>query len=345
MNDLQRGPDLRAKVAFLRQAVAYPDRPRQVEAIETHMSWVFLTERYVYKMKKPVRTPFLDFSTLQLRRRDCEEEVRLNRRLAADVYLGVVPLTLGADGELALEGEGEAVEWLVKMVRLPHEHMLDYRIATGSVEPAEVETFTKVLVAFYQQAEPVAMTPAAYRQRYLRDIEANHRALLAVDALPAAQLTSIRTTLLQWLEQSAATLEARAAQDRVIEAHGDLRPEHICLIDPPVFIDCLEFKREFRLLDPVEELAFLALECESAGAAFIGDIVFQTWRDLTGEQPAAGLVAFYKAWRAQLRAKLSASHLEDHLPRGTARKWIDKTRAYLDLASAYAARLSQGTRN
>jgi len=320
--------------------VAYPDQPRQVEVIETHMSWVFLTERHAYKMKKPVRTGYLDFSTLQLRRRDCEEEVRLNRRLAADVYLGVVPLTLEADGGLALQGRGEAVEWLVKMLRLPHEHMLDYRIATGTVEPAEVETFTKVLVAFYQQAEPVAMTAAAYRQRYLRDIEANHRALQAVAALPAAQLASIRTALLQWLARSPATLEARAEQDRIIEAHGDLRPEHVCLLDPPVFIDCLEFKREFRLLDPVEELAFLALECESAGAGFIGDIVFQTFCDLTGEQPAADLVAFYKAWRAQLRARLSASHLEDHPPRGTIRKWIDKTRAYLDLADAYAAQLN-----
>lgn len=339
MNEVQRAPDLQTKVAFLRQAVAYPDRPRQVEVIETHMSWVFLTERHVYKMKKPVRTSFLDFSTLQKRRQDCEAEVRLNRRLAADVYLGVVALTREADGGLALEGRGEAVEWLVKMVRLPHEQMLDYRIATGSVEPAEVEAFTKVLVAFYQQAEPVTMTPTAYRQRYLTDIEDNHQALLRIEALPVGQLAAIRENLLGWLERSAASLERRAEQRRIIEAHGDLRPEHVCLLDPPVFIDCLEFKRKFRLLDPIEELAFLALECEYAGAAFIGDIVFQTWRDLTGERPEPGLTAFYKAYRAQLRAKLSASHLEDHLPRGTAAKWINKTRAYLDLANTYVAQL------
>ena len=322
------------KVSFLSKPTAYPEQPPQVDVIETHMSWVFLTDSHVYKLHKPVRTDYLDFSTLALRRLDCEEEVRLNRRLAPDIYLGVVALTLEADGRLALAGTGEVVEWLVKMRRLPHDRMLDVCIARGTVTPADVESFTRILVRFYQQATPEPMAGMAYRQHCNRNVQTNHRILLAADrGLPLAQLERLRDGLLGFIETQTTLLAARAL--RIIEAHGDLRPEHIGLIRPPVFIDCLEFNRAFRLLDPVEEMAFLALECEYAGAAWIGEQVLDTYYNLSGDRPVPELVAFYKAGRAQLRARLSASHLTDHPPRGSVQKWLNRTRAYLKLAQRY----------
>lgn len=330
--------DIATKVAFLRRPAVYSERPSQVEVIETHMSWVFLTDSHVYKLHKPVRTDYLDFSSLARRRADCEEEVRLNHRLAPDVYLGTVTLTREPDGGLVLAGRGEVVEWLVKMRRLPHDRMLDACIAQGTVMPAEVDSFTGVLVAFYQQTESEPMSGEAYRQRWCRDVQTNHRVLLAADrGLPVAQLERLRDGLLGFIDTRAVLLAARAG--RVIEAHGDLRPEHVCLTEPPVFIDRLEFNRALRLLDPLEELAFLALECEHAGAAWIGERVFDTYQTLSGERPAAELVAFYKAGRAQLRARLSASHLTDHPPRVSTRKWLRKTRDYLELAQCYLEEL------
>ena len=328
--------DIAAKVAFLRRPAAYAERPSQVEVIETHMSWVFLTDRYVYKLRKPVRTDYLDFSSLARRRADCEEELRLNRRLAPEVYLGLVALNRQADGGLALAGRGEVVEWLVKMRRLPRDRMLDACIAQGTVTPAEVDSFTGALVAFYQQSEPQPMSGEAYRQRWRRDVLTNHSVLLAADrGLPVAQLERLRDALLDFIDTRAALLAERAK--RLIEAHGDLRPEHVCLSEPPVFIDRLEFNRALRRLDPVEEVAFLAMECEHAGAAWIGERIFDTYQALSGERPAAGLVAFYKAGRAQLRARLSASHLTDHPPRVSVQKWLRKTRDYLALAQRYLA--------
>lgn len=117
--------DLQAKVACLSRPEIYPERPAAVEVVQTHMSFVFLTGSYAYKLKKPVRYHFLDFSTLEARYRDCQEEVRLNRRLARDVYLGVVPLTLAPQGGLRLGGDGEPVEWLVQMRQLPKRLMLE----------------------------------------------------------------------------------------------------------------------------------------------------------------------------------------------------------------------------
>lgn len=127
------------KVAFLRRPEAYPSRPARVEVVETHMSWVFLTDELAYKLKKPVLYQFLDFSTVEARRLNCEREVSLNRRLAADVYHGIVSLDLGSDGNLRLGGGGTAVDWLVKMRRLPAHRMLDAAIRSDSVSAEDID--------------------------------------------------------------------------------------------------------------------------------------------------------------------------------------------------------------
>ncbi len=331
--------DTAAKVAFLSHPDAYPERPSHVEVIETHMSWVFLTDRRVYKLHKPVRTDYLDFSTLERRRADCAEELRLNRQLAPQVYLGMVALTREADDSLALAGSGEVVEWLVKMRRLPRECLLDARIERGRVTPAEVDGLVEVLVSFYRRTPACPMSGEAYRQRWRRDIQAHHALLLGADrGLPVAQLEHLRDALLGFIDRQAALLGERAG--RVVEAHGDLRPEHVCLNQPPVFIDRLEFNREFRLQDPAEELAFLALECEHLGAAWIGERLFSTYQRLSEDRVRPELVVFYKLARAQLRARLSAAHLTDHPPRESVQKWLNKTRAYLQLAQRYLPALA-----
>ncbi len=329
--------DTEDKVAFLRQTEAYPDRPAQVEVVETHMAWVFLTDRLVYKMKKPVRYEFLDFSTLERRRLDCEAEVRLNRRLAPDVYLGSVALTREAGGRLRLEGDGEVVEWLVKMVRLPSERMLDRMIAAGDIDTDALQDAAGVLANFYAQAPREPLSPDFHRQRYAQGIADHHRRLAAHGHDPALA-DRVRKGLLAFIARRPQLLEARARAGRIVEAHGDLRPEHLCLIEPPVFIDCLEFNRAFRLLDPADELAFLAMECEFGGAAQAGDILFETCTARLRDRPEPVLVHFYKAFRAQLRAALSIAHLGDH-PRGPESKWIEKTRRYLQLAITHLEHL------
>jgi aminoglycoside phosphotransferase family enzyme len=331
--------DISTKVAFLRQSASYPGHPSGIDVIQTHMSWVFLTDRLAYKLKKPVRFEFLDFSTLEHRHHDCLEEVRLNRRLAPEVYLGVTPLTVDTAGQLHLGGKGEPVDWLVKMQRLPRESMLDHAIAAGRVDEAGVRAFAQMLAGFYRHADPESMTLHAYRQHLQQEIQANTTALSEPGyGLPLRQITMIKQALLRFLADKPELFNARVKGKKIVEAHGDLRPEHICLIDPPVIIDCLEFNRALRVLDPADELAFLALECEHAGAPYIGEIVFETYRQLTDDDPAQSLVCFYKALRAQLRAKLSIRHLDDHHA-GEHNKWVQRASDYLHLAEHYAAML------
>lgn len=327
------GVALAAKIAALREPRTYPERPARVAAVETHMSWVFLTERHAYKLKKPVRYEFLDFSTLAARRHNAEEELRLNRRLAPGVYLGLVPLTRERAGTLRLDGAGTAVEWLVCMRRLPQGRMLDRLIRTGRLEAADVRAVARRLAEFYREGPPIAMSGGEYRARFEQDIERNRREFLGAAAAPLpALVAAAHERQARRLAQEATRLERRAA--RLVEGHGDLRPEHICLESPPVVFDRLEFNRAFRIVDPADELSFLAMECERLGAAFVGEEFFRVYQEVTGDRVPPRLTGFYKSCRATLRARLALWHTRD-LPPPQWPKWVTLTEEYLRLAAAH----------
>jgi aminoglycoside phosphotransferase family enzyme len=313
-----------------------------VEVVETHMSWVFLTDRHVYKLKKPVRYDYLDFSTLAARHRNCMEEVRLNRRFATNVYEGVVPLTVDAQGALQIAGSGAIIDWLVQMRRLPAERMLDYAMAHGTVVETAVHQVGTLLTRAYLQMPPVAIAPAAYRQWLAREVQANWRELAMPHYhLPLALVESVLTAQMAFLEQEFGLLDSRVHAGRIIEAHGDLRPEHICLEDEPVIIDCLEFNQALRILDTVSELAFLALECERLGAPEVGAGILETYSSAAGDRPPRRLLAFYKSYHAGMRAKIAVWHLKEPAVHDAA-QWTQKAQHYLRLASRLTRMIAHG---
>lgn len=323
---------LALKVDVLKRPESYPDSPRAVEALETHLAWVFLTDRHAYKLKKPVRLPFLDFRTTEARRLDAEEEVRLNRRLAPGVYLGVIPLTVDRQGRLLLGVDGTPVDWLVKMRRLPRGRMLDIAIAARTVEEAALRPVAQWLAAFYRQAEVAAPTPPGYRDWLREEIDANARALMEPRyGLPQAAINETAAAQRAFLMRGADVLDARVLAGRIVEGHGDLRPEHVCLGPPPVIIDCVEFNRDFRILDQVDELAYLGMECERLGNPAVGESLLAHFCTASADDPPDTLIHFYKSFRALLRAKLAAWHLDDRtIPYPS--QWLNRARAYLALA-------------
>jgi aminoglycoside phosphotransferase family enzyme len=324
-------PALADKIAFLRQPGSYPESTRQVAAVETHMSWVFLTDAFAYKLKKPVRYTYLDFSTLEARRMDCEAELQLNRRLAADVYLGVVPL-LQAGGRLSLRGGGQPVEWLVKMRRLPAAGMLDRLLVEQSVREDTVRALARKLAVFYAGVAPEPMSGNAYRMRLAEQIAESRRELARPESgLPAGRVAHIAWLQSAFIEQQHALLDARVAHGRIVEGHGDLRPEHVCLAGEPVVIDCPEFRRDFRVLDPLDELGYLALECERLGMPVIGLWLLAAYGEASGDAWPVPLLRFYQSCRASLRAKLAIWHLRDD-GRHPPEQWLRTAHAYLDLA-------------
>ncbi len=333
-----RYPGIEDKVAFLRRPASYAAPTQRVETKETHMSWVFLTDQHAWKLKKPVRYDYLDFSTVKARQRHCAAEVRLNRRLARDVYLDSVPLAVNAQGALQLAGTGEAVDWLVWMRRLPAARMLDQAIARHTVYAEDVRKLGALLAGFYQQAAPAVLTGAAYRHRLAAELnECRLELAKAQYELPPDTLAAICHAQERFLEFDAALLVERVRTGRIIEGHGDLRPEHICLERAPVIIDCLEFNREFRILDAVSELAYLTLECTQLGAPEIGQQVLATYQQITGDRPPSQLLDFYRRAHALLRAKIAVWHLHDHYEANERAKWLGKAERYLQLGAAVCA--------
>jgi aminoglycoside phosphotransferase family enzyme len=274
------------------------------------MSWVFLTDRHAYKLKKPVRHAFLDFSTLEARKAHCEEELRLNRRLAPEVYLDVVALTADASGRLALAGDGAPVEWLVKMRRLPRDRMLDAALARRDVRDEHIAALAEVLSAFYGASRRPAVARRIPRPPRA-DIEACRRSSATPRTSSRTDRSPGRRTRCGLRRTRSDLLEARLQAGRIVEGHGDLRPEHVCLLARPVVIDCLEFNREFRVLDVADELAYLAMECARLGAPVTGEKIFTACCERMGDRVPPRLFRFYCGYRALVRAKIAAWHSKD----------------------------------
>jgi aminoglycoside phosphotransferase family enzyme len=306
-------------------------RSRQVagdEAIETHFAWVFLTGDRAWKLRKPVRRDSMDYGTLEARHRDSHAEVRLNRRLAPHVYLGTQPLTLDGDGRFAIGGDGEIVDWLVEMRRLDRRRMLEVRLAHRDVSADDLDRVTAQLAAFYA-AEPPAVTDGANLAARLRaQVEANQGVLATLDPDAARTLGEAQ---LAFVDSRGDWLHARAAGGCVVEAHGDLRPEHIFLDDPPAVIDCLEFDRNLRILDRAEELEFLSLECARLGHAATGERIARDCLARLHDDVPAALQSFYRGHRAATRAKLYVWRASEP-DGGSPEQWHAVAREYLTLA-------------
>jgi aminoglycoside phosphotransferase family enzyme len=329
---------LEAKVAFMSDPAAYPFAVQRVIVKETHMSWVFLAGGRVYKLKKPIRSPSQDFSTGKRREAACRAEFRLNRRLAKATYLDVVSLTISGSG-LAIGGEGQAVDWLVVMRRLDERLMLEEKLLQESLQKHEIDRLAETLADFYRHAMPSPLAPAQHVAELRKNLNQNRRILLdAKLKLPGGLVRKIDRLQADFLVRSAELIIDRSRARLIVDAHGDLRPEHIWLGKPLQIIDCLEFNERLRTLDALSEIAFLDLECERLDAAWAGDRlqkrIFGRRPDLNNE----ALFHFYRSYHAMVRARLAIAHLLETHPRKPT-KWRPLALSYLGFAVADARKL------
>lgn len=264
-------------VRFLSDPRSYLHGTPSVEVLQTPVSWIFLTERFAWKLKKE-RPPL---SSPGLRLHACREEVRLNHRLSQGVYLGVVPVTSEGRG-LHLGGPLPALDWVVWMRRLPRERFLDALLLEGTVPIPVLERGAHALARFYRRL-PDEPEPARSCLPDLEELLANCPREVPENLLPRMR------------EAEQHLLGPRPVR----EVHGSLVPEHLCLLEDPVFIGALDFDRERRLLDPLEELCGLALECDLLDGPEPGRLFLEVYRDRAPE----ALLALYRARRAVVHAR------------------------------------------
>lgn len=281
--------------------------------IETHISWVVLGARDVFKIKKPVSLGFLDFSTLEARKVACEREVELNRRLAPEVYLGVVAVR-EHEGALRFGDEGRIVDWAVHMRRLDDADRADIRLAQGRLSPDDVARIAHRIAAFHRDCPSTAETTAFGRPASIAVNVRENFAQTRLDRyVSPAQVDELRHQQLDHLEQHGAVFERRAEAGHVRDGHGDLRLEHIYVGEDGslTILDCIEFNDRFRYADTASDLAFLSMDLRAHGHVELAEHLTAEYARVSGDFDLYEVVDFYEGYRAFVRGKIAALIADD----------------------------------
>ena len=320
----------------------YPHRPQAVELVQTHISFVFIAGDLVYKVKKAVDFGFLDFTTLEKRKFFCEEELRLNRRLAPETYLEAVAIGQDRSGELRL-GAGGPVEYAVVMRKLPLERMLKKLLAEGAVTPSAMDAVAAKVAAFHAAAETggeIDEIGGIETIRFNHDENFEQTAKYVGLTIARERYDFLRAWVRRFLERERPLFEKRVADHRIRDCHGDLHAEHICLADGIVIFDCIEFNKRFRYGDVAAEAAFLAMDLDYNGYPEHARAFVEAYVRHSGDGDVLRLLDFYRCYYATVRGKVISFRLDDPHIEGPDREAAARTAArYFDLAFSCAARL------
>ena len=298
--------------ALLNPAV-YPDKPKEVEFIETHISLLFLTGNYVYKVKKPVNFGFLDFTSLEKRKYFCEQEVKLNRRLSPKIYLGVVEITREGD-RISLGGKGEVVEYAVKMKQIPEESLMDKLLERRQVTPRMIEAISEKLVKFYFDAETNdSINGFAKPERIKQDTDENFEQTQKYIGVTISRevYEEVKKRTNDFFRTKKEIFYQRIDSDRIRDCHGDLRLEHIFWDEEISIFDCIEFNERFRYTDVAADIAFLAMDLDYHGREDLSEHLIRAYVGESGDHELAEVLDFYKCYRAFVRGKVESFQLDD----------------------------------
>ena len=332
-------PQLPELVQALLNPKVYPETPPQVvELVQTQMSFIFLTEDYVYKVKKPVDLGYLDYTTLNKRHFYCQREVELNRRLCPDVYLGVVPITRGGSGIL-VGGQGKVIEYAVKMRRLPQQAMMNVLLANNQVSPQMVSRVARKLAGFHQRAETNAhISTFGDLEAITKNTEENFTQTerYVGNTISREKYQRIKDYTDGFVKKNASLFWKRIAKGRIRDCHGDLHAAHICFTNGICIFDCIEFNDRFRYCDIASEVAFLAMDLDHYRRADLSQSFVNAYIDMSRDREINKLLNFYKCYRAYVRGKVESFKLDDpYIPAEEKTRVSATARSYFDLAKSY----------
>jgi aminoglycoside phosphotransferase family enzyme len=317
---------------------AYLEPVSQVEMLQTQMSLVFLAGDYVYKLKKPVNLGYLDYTTLDKRRYFCQREVELNQRLCPEAYLGVVTVTRDERG-ISIGGEGEAIEYAVKMRYLPHEKMMNELLVANQVSPEMLSRVAEKLADFHSRAETSkAISAYGNLDTITQNTEENFsqtEGYIGRTISPEAY-RHIRDYTRGFIKDNASLFHSRIADDRIRDCHGDLHAAHICFTDGICVYDCIEFNDRFRYGDVAAEIAFLAMDLDHYRRADLSRSFIDAYAAFSQDSGLLSLLSFYKCYRAYVRGKVEGFKLDDpNISDREKTKTLDAARSYFELAESY----------
>jgi len=328
-------------VEALLKPQAYDERPGRIELTQTHISFVFLTRDFVYKVKKAVNLGFLDFTTLEKRRLFCEKELELNKRLCGGMYLEVVPINRSS--VIKIKGEGETVEYAVKMKRIPQERMMSRLLEENKVDKELIDGIAKIVADFHTNAET---NKRISEFGSLSTIETNWKEnfdqtlRFVGKTISTKGFKLIREKVNAFMKRSVALFQSRAGEGRVRDCHGDIHSGNIFLADRIYIFDAIEFNERFRYSDVASDIAFLAMDLDFKKRTDLSDFFVKRYVEYSGDRKLVEVLPFYKCYRAYVRGKVASFKLEDpSISSKEKREAAREAKAYFRLASAYAEAL------
>jgi len=330
----------RQQVESLLRKGIFMGKPEKAILIETHISWVLLAGDYAYKIKKPMKLSFLDFSALSDRKKYCKEEVRLNQRLSKDIYLDVLPITKEGN-TLHIGGSGKALDYAVRMKRMDQSKLMSLQLKKNKVGSSFIIDLASIVSRFHQQQEPILKKYDPYfLSREFADISgiaSKARLIMGekwyTDIKQCIQLSN------RFVKAHEVFIKYRADSGNIRDVHGDLHTQNIFAYDKPVIFDCVEFKKEFRQIDLLNEVAFLCMDLEAMKRVDLSEVFLKSYfqkMKLSKKDPELmDLFTYFKAYRACIRAKVSTIELIQHPEDAKIKK---KVKLYTELIKKYLSK-------
>jgi aminoglycoside phosphotransferase family enzyme len=329
-------------VEALMKPEAYDEEVGQIELIQTHISFVFLTRNFVYKVKKAVDLGFLDFTTLEKRRLFCEKELELNRRLCGDMYLEVVPIN--RSNIIKIKGEGETVEYAVKMKKIPQEKMMNKLLEENKVDSKIIDRIAEIIAEFHSKAETnkrisefgsLGIIETNWNENFEQTRE------FVGETISMNDFKLISEGIDDFVKRNVPLFEKRVAEGRVRDCHGDIHSGNIFVTDRIYIFDAIEFNERFRYSDVASDIAFLAMDLDFKERADLSNFFVKKYVKYSGDQELTKLLPFYKCYRAYVRGKVISFKLKDPSV-GSEEKnaAMKEAKAYFKRASTYAILLT-----
>jgi hypothetical protein len=319
----------------------YPEPTGKIELIQTHISFVFLTEKYVYKVKKPVNFGFLDFSTLEKRKLYCEKELQLNRRLCPEIYLEVV--TINKADTLKINGAGETIEYALKMKRLPQECIMTQLLKEGKVDKKAIDEIASIAAKFHAEAQTnaeITEVGGIKAVKFNWDENFAQTTKYIDQTLNKADYTLMQNRINSFMARNKALFEARMADGRVRDCHGDLHSGNIFITPKICIFDAIEFNDRFRYSDTAADVAFLAMDLDYQNRSDLADYFIAQYQKYSQDPQLKVLLPFYKCYRAYVRGKVISFRLDDpNINAEDKKAAIKDAAAYFKLALQYAKNL------
>jgi aminoglycoside phosphotransferase family enzyme len=328
-------------VEALMKPEAYDEDPGEIELCQTHISFVFLTAKFVYKVKKAVNFGFLDFSTLEKRRFFCERELELNRRLCDDMYLEVVPIN--KSNGIKIKGDGETVEYAVKMKRMPQNKIMSKLLEENKVDSRLIGEIAKIIADFHAKAETnerinefgsLAIIGTNWRENFEQTEE------YVGKTITAENFKLIHEGVENFMKKSEPLFDERMAKGKIRDCHGDIHSGNIFVVDKVYIFDAIEFNERFRYSDVAADVAFLAMDLDFRKRPALSDFFVEKYIEYSEDQEVRMVLPFYKCYRAYVRGKVVGFRLKDpNINEQEKAAAVKEAKAYFKLASNYAKAL------